>query len=470
MNFCLQKQDISLNENGIIINVKYQRNSYNNHHTHPLSKKAFLPRYNLLLLIENDLENFGSNTKVADLITFAKAKYSLDLKYKQAHHLLEQLDPKHKYGDAADFLLYLSEKNFTIYYELDQENRLNLLLYLSPFQKEIANRYAKVMFFDTIVNTNKYGRPRGTVTTQLNNGRLVPILHCILPNQETETFEKVFQIGIKRMLGPPITLLTDQDKAILKAYRNKLMNDSYLIHCNRHAKENTEKHITSLVSPNCYKDLSALEKIKSHSKIIGLFKDISTQKALADIEYLKNNLPSGEVKKYFVDNLLPNQSNLFPPFIETFSAGHFTTNPAESINHIIRGLRRSRDLMEESHLLFEKLPIDVSISNVKITKFQKSLIDSSPIFSPYKNTYTDYALDKILENFIEAQDLDAEKKENFIEVYKIATIIDDGLAIEYKKDVQKVILFYTKLLILGGYSAERVSLHMQLSHTFRPYM
>ena len=62
------------------------------------------------------------------------------------------------------------------------------------------------------------------------------------------------------------------------------------------------------------------------------------------------------------------------------------------------------------------------------------------------------------------------RKRKFHQVYKIATIIDDRIGIEYKKDVQKVTLFYTKRLILGGYSAECASPHMQLFQAFRPHM
>ena len=102
---------------------------------------------------------------------------------------------------------------------------------------------------------------------------------------------------------------------------------------------------------------------------------------------MKTNLPQGEAKKYFLDNLLANKYNLFPPFIEAFSAGHYTTNAAESINNIIRRLRRSSELTDEIKLHFDKLPSDISEPNIRL----KSLLDSSPIFSLYKDTYTDYA-------------------------------------------------------------------------------
>jgi len=71
------------------------------------------------------------------------------------------------------------------------------MIYLSPFQKYLADKFGQVMYFDTIYGTNKYNRARGTISIQLNNGRIVPILHCLLPNQESETFQKVFDIGLK---------------------------------------------------------------------------------------------------------------------------------------------------------------------------------------------------------------------------------------------------------------------------------
>jgi len=74
VNFCLKVQEVRFDENGTITNLKYKRTSYNNHHSHPLLKSEFLPRFDLLQFIENDLENFGSNTKPADAISFAKKK------------------------------------------------------------------------------------------------------------------------------------------------------------------------------------------------------------------------------------------------------------------------------------------------------------------------------------------------------------------------------------------------------------
>jgi len=104
--------------------------------------------------------------------------------------LLNTLEPKHVDSDGAEFIRYLLEKEYDVYYEVDKEQTLELVIYCSAFQKEMTRKYGQVMFFDTICGTNKYNHVRGTVTIQLNNGRTMPVLFSILPNQNTETFKK----------------------------------------------------------------------------------------------------------------------------------------------------------------------------------------------------------------------------------------------------------------------------------------
>ena len=121
-----------------------------------------------------------------------------------------------------------------------------------------------------------------------------------LPNQGTDTFQKVFEIGLKKFLNPPKTILTEMDPAILKAVGISLKNLSYHVYCTRHCKENVEKHIAGLINPNCFPEISAEDKIKMDTKIIGLFNRSSREKADRDIEYLKASLPESEIKKYFL--------------------------------------------------------------------------------------------------------------------------------------------------------------------------
>ena len=205
INFILQKENIRFNSEGNCVDFTYKRTSMKLEHSHSFTSEPFQTAYNLLKFLQEDLENFGSNSNVIDVIKFANTKYGLDLKYNQVFYLLFQLDSLHNFGDAADFVKFLLEKKNLVYYELDDENRLDILIYASSFQKFLAEKYGEVMFFDTICQTNKNNRVRETVSIQLNNGRIVLVLHCILPNQDYLSFSKVFQIGLKEFLKSPKT-------------------------------------------------------------------------------------------------------------------------------------------------------------------------------------------------------------------------------------------------------------------------
>ena len=123
-----------------------------------------------------------------------------------------------------------------------------------------------------------------------------------------------------------------------------------------------------------FKELFAEDKICIHSKLLGLFKEIPKEKAIRDIDFLLLNFPENEVKNYF-KKVIEKKQRLFPPFIEALTAGHFTANPAESINHIIRGLKKNSELCDEINLLNEKLPGDVYNSRIQFRKFEQELIE-----------------------------------------------------------------------------------------------
>ena len=174
-----------------------------------------------------------------------------------------------EYGDSSDFFKFLLEHDYSVHYETNEENRLIFLAYCSKFQKELAGHFGSVMFFYTIVQTNKYNMVRGTLSIQLNNGRISPIVHCLLANQEKQTFIKFFEITFFNWIKPPGCILTDQDKAIIGAIRYCLKDLSHHVYCNRHAIENAQKNISSLLSVDSFKDIGAEKKFRSIQKLWG---------------------------------------------------------------------------------------------------------------------------------------------------------------------------------------------------------
>ena len=298
INFVLDVKNVKFDHNGNPFNLKYKRSSIVGEHSHDLTRRIFEPSYKLLLFLHNDLKFFGSNSSVKEIMSFAAKKYQIELSYKQCYYLRDQLDPLHEFGDAADFIKYLYEKDFNVCYDLDDDKRLNFLVYCSDFQKYVNNEYGSVLFFDTIVQTNKYNLVRGAFILQLNNGRLLPVLHCLIKDQTKETFIKVFDIAFTKFLKAPKTIFTDQDQAIIAAINHCLKNKSIHLLCSRHAKENAEKNIAALVSPNAFTEIPVEKRIGFHAKILGLFGAIPLEKAEADMAYLTEELPEGQIKSY----------------------------------------------------------------------------------------------------------------------------------------------------------------------------
>ena len=77
-------------------------------------------------------------------------------------------------------------------------------------------------------------------------------------------------------------------------------------------------------------------------------------------------------------------------------------------------MKKSSELTDEIELLKTKLPGEIYEPNVKLTKFQKQLIESTPLLNYYKKLYTDFALEKLLDNFAESQFYEIEKEPNYL--------------------------------------------------------
>ena len=113
------------------------------------------------------------------------------------------------------------------------------------------------------------------------------------------------------------------------------------------------------------------------------------------------------------------------------------------MNNILRKLRKSSELSEEIDLLKNQLPSDVHKSRIKLTKFENNFNNANAILLYYKDIYTDYALQKLLQRFLESQEYEATERHvaQKFEVYKFGVIEKDGEKHRDQKDIQTVFGF-----------------------------
>ncbi len=86
--------------------------------------------------------------------------------------------------------------------------------------KDDYELYGDVMVFDTTFRTNKYGLICAPFVGVNNHWNNVMFACAFIANESAESFEWLFEEFLKSMGGKkPITIFTDQDKAITKSIK-----------------------------------------------------------------------------------------------------------------------------------------------------------------------------------------------------------------------------------------------------------
>ncbi|KAI8566850.1 hypothetical protein RHMOL_Rhmol02G0074100 [Rhododendron molle] len=158
-------------------------------------------------------------------------------------------------GDAEGALGFLAaqvstDPLFFFKYTIDEEDRLETLLWTDGRSQMDYAAFGDVLVFDTTYRTNAYKKPF-VILASVSNNFMTTIFGCALLSKETEdTYNWVLSTFLEAMDGKrPISVVTDGDLAMRNAIRNIFPNARHRL-CSWHLERNAAKnvHIPEFVS------------------------------------------------------------------------------------------------------------------------------------------------------------------------------------------------------------------------------
>ena len=291
-----------------------------------IQRKLLRAKFLTLSVLDCDLTNAIQRYKVKSDITH------------DASHLLKELFQR-KSNDPGWFVKF----------QLDQENRLTRLFWMSPMQITLWLEYYNVILNDNTAKTNRYNMPLSLFIAVDNNTRLHIIAQALVSDETTESYKWILECTKKATETEPLTFVTDADPAADAAI-GQIYEMTYPIHCIFHISENLPKNTKSKLSDqydNFVRDFYLCRN--------SLCEELFYERWSKLIEKYPN------VKDYLERTLYPSRQAWARAFTsKTFTVGIQTTSRVEGYNNIIkREITSNNTLCDLANILDTRLEHEV---------------------------------------------------------------------------------------------------------------
>lgn len=225
-----------------------------NIHNHPLHPDAqrYAPIYRNIskdVLSEIQFLTENGNLSIGTQKKLLKAKFPtesiLDRDLSNAIqrfkvHNDEKLDASRLLTTLLDRKSY--DHQWAVEFELDNENRLIRLFWMSPAQIVLWLEYYDVVLNDNTAKTNRYQMPLSLFLAVDNNTRSRLVAQALVSDETTESYKWILECTKKTTMTEPLVFVTDADP-IADAVIRQMYETIYPIYGIFHISENLSKNL-----------------------------------------------------------------------------------------------------------------------------------------------------------------------------------------------------------------------------------
>lgn len=291
-----------------------------------IQRKLLKARFPTLSVLDCDLTNAIQKYKV-------KADVSHD-----ASHLLRTLI-QHKSNDPGWF----------VEFQLDEENRLIRLFWMSPTQITLWLEYHDVILNDNTAKSNRYQMPLSLFLAIDNNTKSRLVAQALVSDETTESYKWILECTKNATMTEPLVFVTDADPAVDAAI-GQIYESTHQVHCIFHISENLPKNLKSKLC----------DQYESFLHDFYLCRNSVSEELF--YERWSNLIEKySSTKDYLMRALYPNRQAWARAFTsKIFTAGIQTTSRVEGLNNIIkRELKTNSTLCDLISVLNTRLENEV---------------------------------------------------------------------------------------------------------------
>ena len=149
--------------------------------------------------------------------------------------------------DASNLLKTLiqnksNDPGWFVEFQLNDENRLTRLFWMSPSQIALWLEYHDVVLNDNTAKTNRYNMPLSLFLIVNNNTKSRLVAQSLVSDETVETYKWILECTKKATMTEPMVFITDADPA-MDAAVVQIYDTAYPIYCIFHISENLPKKI-----------------------------------------------------------------------------------------------------------------------------------------------------------------------------------------------------------------------------------
>lgn len=257
-------------------------------------------------------------------------------------------------NDASQLLKTLLQRRsddpgWFVEFQLDQENRLTRLFWMSPIQIALWMEYYDVILNDNTAKTNRYQMPLSLFLVVDNNTRSRLVAQALISDETTESYKWILDCTKNATMIEPLVFVTDADPAADAAI-NQAYETTYPVHCIFHISENLPKNTKSKLSSQYEDFIHDFYRCRN-----------SLCEELFDKRWSELIVKYPSVKDYLMRTLYPSRQAWARAFTsKIFTAGIQTTSRVEGYNNIIkRELAANSTLCDLATILDARLEHEV---------------------------------------------------------------------------------------------------------------